>query len=250
VPDWYVSDKPLHFCFILDSKWTKQAVQPTWYIWKNAKIKIFAYCFGLDYEVTHGDWKKYYLEEGAQLEVYEFNYNSQKSYMKVYNTFYAQLKNDAFFKNVYISTVGHLGHSITRWIVECIWENSKAEIISKSKILDKDISDLNIEILLKWKNASWIIQSKSVTYEGGKNIFNWKIIGEWDFTKWHIECDEISLWNALISTTPQLIVKNPTSRLTHEAAVGSIERKSIENLLVKWFTKDEAIDFIVKWILD
>ena len=79
VPDNYQSDSPLRFCFILDQKWIKQAVQPTWYVWKNAKVKIFAYCFGVEYEVTHWDWKIYHLDEWASLEVYEFNYNSDQS---------------------------------------------------------------------------------------------------------------------------------------------------------------------------
>jgi Fe-S cluster assembly scaffold protein SufB len=110
VPDGYETKTPLHFCFILDKKGTKQAIQPTWYIGKYAKVKIFAYCFGLDFDVLHGDGKKYYLEEGAELEVYEFNYNETESYLTVYNNVYAELKDNAKFKNYYVSTVGHLGH--------------------------------------------------------------------------------------------------------------------------------------------
>jgi hypothetical protein len=53
VPDNYVMEDPWYFCFSLDQNGTKQAVSPTWYIGKNAKVKIFAYCFGLDKDVTH-----------------------------------------------------------------------------------------------------------------------------------------------------------------------------------------------------
>ena len=250
VPDWYQSDSPLHFCFILDQKGIKQAVQPTWYIWKNAKVKIFAYCFWVEYEVTHGDGKIYYLDEWASLEVYEFNYNSENSYMTVYNTFTAYLKDNAYFKNYYVSTVWHLGHGITKGKVYCQWENSKAEFITKNRILDKDISDLDITFYLEWKNSSWLIQSKSVTYEWWTNKFIGKLVGKWDNTKWHIECDEISMWNCVISTSPRLEVENPTSRLTHEASVWTLEKRAIENLLIKWFDEEEAIKFLISGILD
>jgi len=250
VPDNYVSDSPLHFCFILDQKWTKQAVQPTWYVWKNAKVKVFAYCFGVEYEVTHWDWKIYHLEEWSSLEVYEFNYNTDTSYMTVYNSFTAYLKDNAYFKNYYVSTVGHLWHWVTKWEVYCNWKNSKAEFITKNRILDKDISDLNITFYLEWENSSWLIQSKSVTYEGWTNKFIWKLVWKWDQTKWHIECDEISMWKCIISTSPQLFVENPSSRLTHEASVWTLEKKAIENLLVKWFNEEQAIQFLISWILD
>jgi Fe-S cluster assembly scaffold protein SufB len=250
VPDNYVSENPIHFCFILDTKWTKQAVQPTWHIWKNAKVKIFAYCFGVEYDVTHGDWKKYYLEENAELEVYEFNYNAVDSYMTVYNTFEAELWTNAFFRNYYVSTVWHLWHGITKWNIYCKWDNSKAEFITKNKILEKDISDLDIKIYLQWQQSSWIINSKTVTYSWWTNFFKGELIWEWDNTKWHMECDEISMWKCSINTSPSLKVQNPTSRLTHEASVWTLEKKSIENLMIKWFTQEQAINFLVNGILD
>ena len=172
VPDNYVMEEPWYFCFSLDSAWTKQAVSPTWYIGKNSKVKIFAYCFWLEEEVTHGDWKKYYLDDGASLEIYEFNFNSDNSYMTVYNTFTAHVWKNAYFKNHYESTMGHLWHWITKWEVFLEWENAKADFITKNKILKGDISDLDIKFHLKWKNSSWVMISKSVTFEGWTIFLN------------------------------------------------------------------------------
>lgn len=250
IPDNYKSKVPIHFCFILDQKWTKQAVQPTWYIWKNAKVKIFAYCFWLNYEIMHQDKKMYYLDEWASLEVYEFNYNMNSSYLTVYNTFTVHLADNAYFKNYYVSTVWHLWHGITNWKIYCKWKGSKAEFTAKSKILNKDVSDLEVVFYLEWEKSSWLMQSKSVTYEWWTNIFKWKIVWIWNDTKWHIECNEMSLGKCVISTSPSLKVKNPTSRLTHEASVWTLEKKAIENLMIKWFTEEQAVKFLISWILD
>ncbi len=250
VPDNYIMEEPWYFCFSLDKNGTKQAVAPEWHIWKNAKVKIFAYCFGLDENVIHWDWKTYYLDEGSSLEVYEFNFNSDDSYMTVYNTFTAHVGKNAYFKNHYESTMGHLGHWITKWKVFLNWENAKADFITKNKILTQDISDLDIKFYLKWKNSSWVMISKSVTFEGWTNIFKWTIIWEWDDTSGHIECSEISMGQCEITTIPSLQVKNPSSRLTHEAAVWTLEQKSIENLMIKGFSEEEAIKFMINWILE
>lgn len=250
IPDNYKSDVPLHFCFILDKKWSKQAVQSIRNIWKNSKIKVFAYCFWVEYEIIHWDWKTYNLSNWSSLEIYEFNYNSNNSYMKVYNNFIANLWKNSYFKNYYMSTVWNLWHDITKWEIYCNWENSTADIIIKNKILKNDISDVNIKINLIWKKSSWFIQSKSITYDWWTNKFVWTIIWKWDYSKWHIECDEISMWNCFISTSPQLIVENSTSRLTHEASVWTLEKKSIENLLIKWFNEEQAIKMLISWVLD
>ncbi len=250
VPDNYVMEEPWYFCFSLDQNGIKQAVSPTWYIGKNAKVKIFAYCFGLDKDVTHWDWKIYHLDEWASLEIYEFNFNSDESYMTVYNTFTAYVGKNAYFKNHYESTMGHLWHWITKGRVYLEWENAKADFITKNKVLDGDISDLDIEFHLKWKNSSWVIMSKSVTFEWGKNIFKSKLVWDWDLTQGHIECSEVSMWQCQITTIPALEVNNPSSRLTHEAAVGTLEQKSIENLMIKGFEEDEAIKFMINGILD
>ena len=250
VPDNYIMEEPWYFCFSLDSSWIKQAVAPEWHIGKNSKVKIFAYCFGLDKDVTHWDWKTYYLDEGSSLEIYEFNFNSEESYMTVYNTFTAHVGKNAYFKNHYESTMGHLGHWITKWRVYLEGENAKADFITKNKILDGDISDLDIQFFLEWKNSSWVIMSKSVTFEWWKNIFKSNLTWEWDETQGHIECSEVSMGKCQIITIPALDVKNPTSRLTHEAAVWTLEKKSIENLMIKWFSEEEAIKFMINGILD
>jgi Fe-S cluster assembly scaffold protein SufB len=109
---------------------------------------------------------------------------------------------------------------------------------------------LDIVFYLEWKNSSGLIQSKSVTYEWWTNKFVWKLVWKWDNTKGHIECDEISMGNCTISTSPQLLVENPTSRLTHEASVWTLEKKAIENLLIKWFDEEQAIKFLISGILD
>lgn len=250
VPDNYISEEPWYFCFKLDDNTVKQAVSPTWYIWKNSKVKIYAYCFWLEEGVTHADWKKYHIDEGGSLEIYEFNFNSDNSYMTVYNSFKAYVWKNWYFKNHYESTMWYLGHWITRWEVFLEWENSKAEFITKNKILKWDISDLDIKFHLKWKKSSALMLSKSITFEWWKNLFQWTLIWEGDNSSGHIDCSEISMWKCEIETIPKLKVLNSSSRLTHEASVWTLERKSIENLMIKWFTEEESIKFLITWILN
>ncbi|MCD5382721.1 SufD family Fe-S cluster assembly protein [Candidatus Gracilibacteria bacterium] len=250
VPDNYQDETPWYFCFQLDKKGTKQAVSPTWNVGKNAKVLIYAYCFGMETDVVHGDGKIYNIGDNSSLEIYEFNFNMYGSYMKVNNVFKAYLGKNAYFKNHYESTTGNLGYGNTRGEVYCNGENSKADFITKNRIMDGDVSKLDIKFFLNGKNSSGMMLSKSVTFEGGKNYFKGTIVGDGDNTSGHINCSEVSMGKCEIETLPCLKVLNPSARLTHEAAVGTLERKSVENLMIKGFSEDEAINFLVNGVLD
>ena len=39
------------------------------------------------------------------------------------------------------------------------------------------------------------------------------------------------------------------TNITHETAIGSIDRKQMETLMVKWLEENEAVDVIVRGVL-
>jgi len=213
IPDNFVSKKPLHFCFVLDKSWAVQDINAEWYIWKNAKVRIFAYCLSLDANAKHIDNKKFFIKQWWVLENYEFHYYWGDANIYVETNVEVFLEKDAKYINEFISTVGKLGEIKTTNKIYCRGENSSAEVLTKADIKDWDKIWSNTEIHLIWTDSRWLLRSKSITREGWTNIFDWKIIWKGDYCKWHIECDEISLGKCKIVTKPQLIVENPHSWL-------------------------------------
>jgi len=250
IPDNYKADIPLHFCFLLDKEWARQFIEYTCDIWENSTVNVFNYCFWLWYNIVHWDKKEYHIKKNSSLKIYDFNYNMNKSHIKTYSNFDVYVYDNAIFEGYYIATIWQLWHWIINWNIYCKWEKSKVKFISKSKVLNNDISNINILCSLEWKESSWLITSKSVTYKWWTNKITWKIMWIWDNTVWHISCDEISIWNCVIWTSPELLIKNSSSKLTHESSIWALDKKLIENLMVKWFTEEEAIEFLVNWLLD
>ena len=65
----------------------------------------------------------------------------------------------------------------------------------------------------------------------------------------HVDCMEIVKDNAVASAIPVVRVTNPLAKVTHEAAIGSVDKRQLETLMAHGLSPEEAVDVIVKGIL-
>jgi hypothetical protein len=65
----------------------------------------------------------------------------------------------------------------------------------------------------------------------------------------HVDCMEIIKDKATAKAIPIVNVRNPLAKVTHEAAIGSVDKKQLETLMAHGMTPEEAVDVIVKGIL-
>ena len=49
--------------------------------------------------------------------------------------------------------------------------------------------------------------------------------------------------------TPLVIVRDDQAQVTHEAAIGTVNRKELESLLARGLDEDEAVDLIFRGML-
>jgi hypothetical protein len=54
---------------------------------------------------------------------------------------------------------------------------------------------------------------------------------------------------AVATAIPIVSVTNETAKVTHEAAIGSVDRRQVETLMARGLDEDRAVDVIVKGIL-
>lgn len=250
IPDNYVSDIPLQFCFYLKWKETLQKIETVFNVWKNANVRVFSNCMTVESVWRHEDMKTFHLGEGSRLETYELHLNTKRSASKTNTTSKVYIGENAYFSNEFVATVWNIWNLNKSIYVYLEWDSSKTDLLSRINLKKDDHANSYNEILITWKEAKAILKSKSVSSEWSSNKFVWKMIWEWDKCIWHIDCEEVLLWKGDVQSMPELKVNNPSARLTHEASLWSIEKSAIDNLRAKWLTEEEATDFIVKWVLD
>ena len=65
----------------------------------------------------------------------------------------------------------------------------------------------------------------------------------------HVDCMEIVKDRAVASAVPIVQVTHPDAKVTHEAAIGSIDRRQLETLMAHGLDSQEAVRLIVDGIL-
>ena len=65
----------------------------------------------------------------------------------------------------------------------------------------------------------------------------------------HVDCKEIVQGQAVARATPVVEVRHPLAHITHEAAIGSVDRKQLETLLARGMDEEEAVELIIRGLL-
>jgi len=64
-----------------------------------------------------------------------------------------------------------------------------------------------------------------------------------------VDCMEIVKDQAVAKAIPMVQVNNPLAKVTHEAAIGSVDKRQMETLMAHGLSPEEAVDVIVKGVL-
>jgi Fe-S cluster assembly scaffold protein SufB len=64
-----------------------------------------------------------------------------------------------------------------------------------------------------------------------------------------VDCLEIVRDRARVSALPEVRVSHPLAKVTHEAAIGSVDHRQLETLMSRGIAPDEAADIIVRGML-
>ena len=65
----------------------------------------------------------------------------------------------------------------------------------------------------------------------------------------HVDCMEIVQGQAHVRAIPIVRVFHPEAKITHEAAIGSVDKKELETLMARELSPDQAVEMIVSGIL-
>jgi len=65
----------------------------------------------------------------------------------------------------------------------------------------------------------------------------------------HVDCMEIVRDRAVVSAVPEVRVRHPQAKVTHESAIGSVDGRQLETLMARGLAPDDAVDLIVRGML-
>jgi len=129
-------------------------------------------------------------------------------------------------------------------------ENSISELTVKVSGKKKDEIDIVEKIHLDGQGARGLVKSRLVLSDNARAMVRGETYGNAPFARGHIDCLEVVNGDGVVaSAVPVVHVNDRRAKVTHEAAIGSIDSKQMQTLMARGLSEEEAVDVIVRGIL-
>jgi Fe-S cluster assembly scaffold protein SufB len=240
---------PVHMCFGVLHKKGTQKISMDVTLEEGASAHFIAHClFPKAEKVRHIMDASIFVGDNAEMRYSETHYHGPYGGVTVVPKLAVTVGRNARYFTDFTLTTGRVGKLDIDYTVQAE-ENSVAELTAR--VFGHATDDIHIrdKVLLEGKNSRSIIKTR-VAIEGDATAEVTGITeGNAAGARGHVDCMEIVKDRAVAKAVPIVQVNDPGAKVTHEAAIGSVDKRQMETLMAHGLSPEEAVDIIVKGIL-
>ena len=240
---------PVHLCFGILHKRGTQKIKMDVRLEKNASAHFIAHCiFPKAEKVRHIMDAVVEIGEGAEMRYSETHYHGPFGGIEVVPKSVVRIgRNGRYFADFTLID-GRVGTLDIDYSVEA-GENAVTELTAKVFGHANDEIKIKEKVVLKGDNARGLIKTRVAVEDEASAEVTGITEGNAAGARGHVDCMEIVKDKAIAKAIPIVNVTNPLAKVTHEAAIGSVDKRQMETLMAHGLTPEEAVDIIVKGIL-
>ncbi|MCX7794186.1 MAG: SufD family Fe-S cluster assembly protein [Thermodesulfovibrionales bacterium] len=240
---------PVHLCFGLMHKKGTQKVRMHVLLEKNSSVHFIAHCiFPKAEKVRHIMDAVIDIGEGAEMRYSERHYHGPYGGVEVMPKAVIKVRKKGRYFTDFNLVTGRVGKLFIDYSSE-VGEDAIVEMVTKVFGHEDDDIKIKEKTILCGKNAKSLIKARVALEDKAKASVVGITEGNAEGARGHVDCMEIVKDNAVAMAIPIVNVIHPLAKVTHEAAIGSVDRRQMENLMSRGLTPEEAVDMIVKGIL-
>ena len=240
---------PIHLCFGILHKKGIQEIRMDIKLETGASAHFIAHCiFPKAQKVRHIMDAVVEIGENAQMTYSEVHYHGPYGGIEVLPKAVIKVsKNGRYFADFSLITgrVGKLGIDYT---VKA-GENAVIELIARVFGHGDDKISIKEKVMLDGENSKCLIKTRVALEDRAEAEVTGITEGNAAGARGHVDCMEIVKDSAVAKAIPIVNVTHPLAKVTHEAAIGSVDKRQLETLMAHGLTPEEAVDVIVKGIL-
>lgn len=241
---------PVHFCFgVLPQKGLQEIIFRV-EAQDNSEIDMIAHCiFPNAIKVVHRMDADMNIGANARFSYRETHYHGEFGGVRVIPKAKVRVNKGGTFHNTIVLTQGCIG--LLDYKFEVFGEEkSVTELLVKAFGRKEDNIKIQEKIHLDGKEARGLAKSRVVLTDNAKAIVRAETYGNAPFARGHVDCLEIVNGEGVTARAiPVVYVNDKQAKVTHEAAIGSIDKKQLQTLMARGLSEEEAVDAIVKGIL-
>ena len=241
--------KPVHLCFgVLHKKGTQKILMDV-RLEDNASATFIAHCIFPNAEkVRHIMDAKVDIGEGAEMRYSETHYHGMYGGIEVAPKLAVTVRKNGRYFTDFSLTNGRVGKLGIDYAVDA-GEGSVVELTARVFGHATDEIDILEKVVLSGENARGLIKARVAIEDDATAVIRGITEGNAAGARGHVDCMEIVKDRAVAKAVPMVQVNNPLAKVTHEAAIGSVDKRQMETLMAHGLSPEEAVDVIVKGIL-
>jgi Fe-S cluster assembly scaffold protein SufB len=242
--------RPVHLCFGLLPKEGLQEIIMKVDAQDNSEVSVVAHCiFPNAVKVIHKMDADINIGANAKFDYKETHYHGEDGGIEVIPKARVNVGKGGVWQSTFALSQGLVGRLDYDFEVFC-QEKAVAELVVKAYGRGSDDIKILEKIHLDGKGARGMAKSRLVLSDKARAEVRGETYGNAPYARGHVDCMElVNGTEAVAVAIPIVSVTYDTAKVTHEAAIGSIDRKQVETLMARGLDEDEAVDVIVRGIL-
>lgn len=242
-------ENPVHLCFGVLPKQGVQKINIRAKIENGAGIKLLAHCvFPNAIEVVHKMDAEIEIEDNAYYEYNEVHFHGLTGGIEVIPKAKIKVGNNSRLITDFSLLKGRVGIFDLDYQAEVL-DNSILEMVAKIYGYSDDIIRIREMGRLLGKSSRGLIKSRIAVKDNAESEVVNELVATAPDARGHIDCIEIIQGNARAKAIPIVNVTNEFARVTHEAAIGRVDKKQVETLMARGIEEERAVDLVVSGML-
>jgi Fe-S cluster assembly scaffold protein SufB len=249
VKEGYKIKNPLHMCFGVLPREGLQKIVMDVEVEKNAEIKVMSDCvFPNATKVKHVMEAKINLGPNSKYEYEENHFHGDTGGVEVIAKADINMAENSELFTLFTLREGRVGKIEFDYEAE-LDKDAKIEMLTRISGYEDDIVKIREAAHLNGYNARGLLDSKIAMVDKARaEVYN-ELTASAPEAKGHVDCTEIIKDNAVARAIPIVEVKHPEAKVTHEAAIGSVDSDQLQTLMARGLNEEEASDLIIQGLL-
>ncbi|MFC1897558.1 SufD family Fe-S cluster assembly protein [Chloroflexota bacterium] len=243
-------EHPIHLCFGILPQEGLQDISLQVDVKSRAEANVIAHCvFPNATHVIHKMNAVINIEDNASYSYKETHYHGDFGGIEVIPKARVTLGEKALYENTFNLTQGCVGELDFDYEIFS-GAGSVAELVAKIYGKNDDTIKIAEKVYLNGDDARSLIKTRIVLRDRAIAEVIGETYGNAPYARGHVDCIElVNGTEAIAKAIPIVSVTNEQAKVTHEAAIGSIDRRQVETLMARGLEENEAVDVIVKGLL-
>jgi len=240
---------PIHLCLGITEKTGIQRIHTRLVIEEGASASFLAHCLFPFIEAgEHRMDASLEIKEGAHVRYHESHYQGTSGGMVVVPKAQVSVGPGAQYFSDFSLLKGRVGQLQINYVVQ-VGTAGVAELTSKVFGRGNDLIHIKEKIVLNGENAKGLIKTRVALEDEAHGEMTGIMEAHAKGARGHVDCREIIKDHGIGRAVPIIQVTHPEAKVTHEAAIGTVDKKELETLMARGLNAEQATELIVSGML-